>query len=319
MSCANGEKMSAEYLAAFDVGGTKLDAVLFDTAGHIVSHVRERGGIPLEIGAEAAERYYLAALRKLTAGYEGRVATLYGSVATIEYFGDGIQNNIKTALSLPCVRLEGDGMCLISGMLGHNDGCSIVCGTGSALFVREGDRYWHTGGWGHLIDSCGSGFVLGRMALQAALRAHDKRAEPTLLLELASRQCGEPIWEHYVRLYEGGRAYIASFAGTVFEARRAGDPVARRIFDHCAGELADLVWVARRELGHDFDLVYNGGIFFNHRDYAEAVRALSPSGVRAIFSDVKPIYGCAVEAMHDVGLVCGEAFRRAFLGSYDAT
>lgn len=310
--------MNPEYLAAFDVGGTKLDAVLFDNTGRIVSHVRERGGIPLEVGAVMAEQYYLSALRKLTDGYTGQVSTLYGSVATIEYFGDTMQNNIKSALSLPRVRLEGDGMCIISSALGHRDGCGLVCGTGSALFVRQGDSYWHTGGWGHLIDSCGSGFVLGRMALQAALRAHDKRAEPTLLSELASRQCGEPIWEHYVQLYQGGRSYIASFAGTVFEARQAGDAVAKRIFDHCAGELADLVWVVRRELGHGFDLVYNGGIFFNHRDYAEAVRALSPGDVNSIFSDVKPIYGCAVEAMHDMGLECGEAFKTRFLSSYEA-
>lgn len=311
------KQQKKQYLAAFDVGGTKLDAVLFDTDGHIVRHVREKGGIPLEIGAEAAERYYLTALRRLIDNAPGEVSTLYGSVATIEYFGDTMQSNIKNALSIPCVRLEGDGMCLISGALGHRDGCSLVCGTGSALFVRQGDRYWHTGGWGHLIDSCGSGFVLGRMALRAALRAHDKRAQPTMLLELASRQCGEPIWEHYVKLYEGGRAYIASFAGTVFEARNAGDPVAMHIFEHCAGELAELVWVVRRELGHDFDLVYNGGIFFNHREYAEAVRALSPAGVRAIFSDVKPIYGCAVEAMHDLGLECPDSFRAAFLESYN--
>lgn len=308
--------MQQSYLAAFDVGGTKLDAVLFDRSGRIVSHVRERGGIPLEIGEAAAERYYTEAVRRLISGFEGQVATLYGSVATIEYFGDGMRERMREALSLPCVRLEGDGMSLISGVLGHHDGCSIICGTGSALFVRQGDEYWHTGGWGHLIDSCGSGFVLGRMALQAALRAHDKRAEPTLLLELTSRQCGQPIWEHYVKLYEGGRSYIASFAGTVFEARQAGDLVAKRIFDHCAGELAELVWVVRRELGHGFDLVYNGGIFYNCREYAEAVRAMSPSDVNAIFSDVKPIYGCAVEAMHELGLECDADFKANFLSSY---
>ena len=98
--------MNPEYLAAFDVGGTKLDAVLFDNTGRIVSHVRERGGIPLEVGAVMAEQYYLSALRKLTDGYTGQVSTLYGSVATIEYFGDTMQNNIKSALSLPRVRLE---------------------------------------------------------------------------------------------------------------------------------------------------------------------------------------------------------------------
>ena len=63
------------------------------------------------------------------------------------------------------------------------------------------------------------------------------------------------------------------------------------------------------------DVVFNGGIFTHFPEYAEAVRALSPAGVRAIFSDVPPVYGCAVEAMADLGLTADGSFRSAFLAS----
>ena len=72
-------------------------------------------------------------------------------------------------------------------MLGHVDGASMICGTGSSLYFRKGDSYSYTGGWGYLIDSCGSGYVLGRYAIQAAVRAHDGRAEPTILCELLEK------------------------------------------------------------------------------------------------------------------------------------
>ena len=308
--------MKMRYMAVFDVGGTKTDAVLFDTTGKITARKTTAGGVPLDIGTEAARENYHKVLSALTEETGIVPDTVYGSIATVEYFGTDIYDYLSEKLASPHIRLEGDGPCMISGMLGHTDGCSLVCGTGSSLYTRKGDKYWHTGGWGYLFDSCGSGYVLGRLAIQASLRAHDGRAEPTLLSDLIEKQCGEPAWEHYVKLHRGGRPYIASFASTVFEARDAGDPVARRIFNLCASELADTVWSAYRTYGGPFTLVYNGGILFNHREYAEAVRSLSPADITSVFSDTKPIYGCAVEAMYDLGLTCDDDFKKRFLSSY---
>ena len=211
-------------MAVFDVGGTKTDAVLFDTTGKITARKTTAGGVPLDIGTEAARENYHKVLSALTEETGIVPDTVYGSIATVEYFGTDIYDHLSEKLASPHIRLEGDGPCMISGMLGHTDGCSLVCGTGSSLYTRKGDKYWHTGGWGYLFDSCGSGYVLGRLAIQASLRAHDGRAEPTLLSDLIEKQCGEPAWEHYVKLHRGGRPYIASFAGTVFEARDAEIP-----------------------------------------------------------------------------------------------
>ncbi len=310
--------MNSGYMAAFDVGGTKTDAVLLDRTGRVIARKVDKGGVPIDVGADIAAQNYCRVLGALMVETGIKPDTIYGSVATVEYFGSYIRDRISEQLGVKSVRLEGDGPCMISGMLGHVDGCSLVCGTGSSLYTRKGDEYWHTGGWGYLIDSCGSGYVLGRLAIQAALRAHDGRAEPTVLTELIEKRCGEPVWDHYVKIHQGGRPYIASFAGTVFEARKAGDPVAIRIFELCARELADTVWSAYRTYGGPFTLVYNGGILFNYREYADAVKSLSPQDINTVMSDVKPIYGCAVEAMYDLGLSCDPAFKARFAESYAA-
>jgi N-acetylglucosamine kinase-like BadF-type ATPase len=242
------------------------------------------------------------------------IDALYGSAAGTEYFGDGLPREI--ARRVPCaqkVRIEGDGCALISGMLGHRDGACMISGTGSSVYVRQGEEYYHLGGWGHLIDNCGSGFMLGRLAIQAACRFHDGIGEPTLLCELLEKQCGEPIWDHFLTLYKGDRPYIATFAGTVFEARRRGDRVAARIFSECVNDLVNIVFAAKRRMNKPFELVLNGGIFASFPEYGEAVKGLCPPGVSVLFSDVPPIYGAAVEAMYDAGLTCDDAFKRNFL------
>jgi N-acetylglucosamine kinase-like BadF-type ATPase len=305
-------------LAAFDVGGSKTDSVLFNERGEILARVKGEGGNPLERGIDNAAAHYAAILNKLflegTGDETAPIDALYGAVAAKEYFGSGLEDRLSVLLPrVRRLRIEGDGCALISGMLGHRDGACMICGTGSSVYIRQGDDYCHIGGWGHLIDTCGSGYMLGRLAIRAACRAYDGRGEQTMLCDLLEKQCGEPIWEHFIELYRGERPYIATFAHTVFEARAMGDPVASAIFDEGARDLAEIAHAAARRLGKPFDLVLNGGIFTAFSEYARAVGALCPPRVNIVYSDVPPIYGGAVEAMYEIGQICEGDFRATFL------
>jgi N-acetylglucosamine kinase-like BadF-type ATPase len=308
--------MSKRYFVALDVGGTKAEAVLFLQSGEIVARVVDPAGTPFENGVERVQENCKHTLDKLLAMADGPVEALYAAIASVQYYPDEFERFFKENFNIPYIRIEGDGYCLISGMLGHRDGAGLVCGTGSALYIRKGELQTHLGGGGHLIDSCGSGFTLGRCAIQAALRAHDGSAEKTLLTELLDQQAGAEMWCNLVEIYAGGRAYVASFAPTVFQARQAGDLVARQIFNTCAADLANVVWSARKRLGCAFELVLNGGIFTHFPEYAEAVRALSPTDVTFVYADVPPIYGGAVEALWQVGLTPDAEFRARFMCDY---
>ncbi len=308
--------MENKYLAAIDVGGTKADAVLFRETGEIVAHVIDVGVTPFDHDAETSARATVATLNKLFTHADGPVEALYASVATVEYYYEDFMEYFKLHLPVQKLRVEGDGCCLISGVLGHNDGACMICGTGSSLYMRKGDNYRHIGGGGHLIDSCGSGYVLGQQALRAVYRACDGSGPQTLLTDLVNEQGGCLMRRNIPGVQAGGRAYIATFAKNVFIARERGDIVARNIFNTCAADLANVIWAAKGELGDGFTLVLNGGIFKHYPEYARAVMALAPADVNIVLSDVPPLYGCAVEAMYDVGLWCDESFKSAFMNGY---
>lgn len=306
----------ADYLIALDVGGTKTDAVLFTPDGTVLRHAVALGANPLDVGLGEACRRYLQAINALLGDDITHVRALYGGIACIEGFEERIYERLQEQISCDHMRLEGDGPCLISTMLGHADGACLICGTGSALIIRKGEWYTHIGGWGYLIDSCSSGFILGRKAVYAAVRAYDGRGEKTLISDLLHARCGEPIEMHLEKLYSGGRPYFASLASVVFDARRAGDRVAAQIFDECVDDLNELIWTAYRRLGGAYTLVLGGGIFRNFPEYVQALTALAPPEVSIVTADAPPVYGGAVEAMHAAGIPCGADFKANFLQSY---
>lgn len=306
-----------DYLIALDVGGTKTDGVLFTPDGTVMRHVITPGANPLDLGLDEAIRRYLQAIHALLSDDIPRVRALYGGVAAAMYLGDKLPDLLRPQVPANTLRIEGDGPALISTMLGHKDGASLICGTGSSLTIRKGEAYDVIGGWGYLIDGCASGFILGKEAVLAAVRQHDGRGEKTIITDLIRKKCGEPMENHIETLYKKGRPYIASFAGIVFEARRMGDQVAAQIFDKCIRDLNELVWTAYRRLGGAYTLVLNGGIFRNYPEYVEALKSCAPKDVSFIDSDAPPILGCAIEAMWDAGFTCGDAFRKRFMETYN--
>lgn len=307
----------SDYLLALDVGGTKTDGVLFTPDGTVLRHVIFAGANPLDLGLEEAMSRYMKSIHALC-GDIAHLKCLYVGGAAAMYFGSRIPDYLKTQVSADKLRVESDGPALISAMLGHADGASLICGTGSSLTIRKGDEYDTLGGWGYLIDGCASGFILGKQAVLAAVREHDGRGEKTIISDLLKKRLGAPATDSMDIIYSGGRPFIASLAGVVFEARKAGDAVAARIFDACIADLGELVHAAYRRLGGAYSLVLNGGIFRSFPEYVQALKDQSPTDVHMIDSDAPPIYGCAVEAMWDAGLSCDEPFKKRFMAGYSA-
>ena len=309
--------MSNRYLAAVDMGGTKAEGVVFKENGEIVCRVVEKGGAPFDNGVDYSIANLCKCVDGLVAGAPEKPVAFYLGAAACEYFLPQFTEALSR-YGFEKLRIEGDGPALISGIFGHKDGAGMISGTGSALYVRDGDDYYHIGGGGHMIDSCGSGYVLARRAIRAALRAVDGSDVPTMLVEMLEEAAGFPLWYRLDKVYEGGRSYIASFAHVLFEARNKGDTVARRIFNEGAAELADVIWAQYNKNGGPFDLIFNGGIFRNYPEDADAVKALAPKDMRITFGEVAPIYGCSVEALYDIGIRADEAFREKFMESYEA-
>ena len=304
---------------AVDGGGTKTDVILFDETGHILRRCVGAGGNATDIGIPEAKRRLQQCLDEALAGISKRVEALYGGIAGVLQAGDFYTEYFHALYpEIQTMRFEDDGFNIISGTLGHQDGCGMVCGTGSSLFVRiDGQPPRHIGGKGYLIDTGGSGFELGQSAIKMAMRAVDGRCKQTVLVELLEDILGEPVSDHVIyKVHQGGRAYIASFAAAVFEGRKRGDEICQEIFTRQASLLADLTFPASRLFTGDFPVVIGGGIAANFPEYLDEIQRLAAPGAKIILQQAPPVYGAAVEAMWHGNISISNSFRERFLADY---
>ena len=307
-----------KYCIAIDGGGTKTDTVLFDTEGNILARHVGPGNNPTDIGCDEARKRLMEDIDAVYRNAGGAVETLYGGIAGTLPNGDIYSDEISRRYDIRRVRIEDDGCNLISGAFGHADGCGMVCGTGSSLFVRrEGQPLRHIGGKGYMIDTGGSGFEIGRDAICMALRAADGRTEHTVLQELLGEMLGCPVDDRVIPMvHRGGRPYIASFAAAVFAGRRMGDRVCEEIFQRQSALMADLTYAAQTSFDGGFNVVAGGGIVSHFPEYFEAIKQKSAPGANLVLQNAPPVYGAAAEAMWDAGEPVTESFCARFLEAY---
>jgi glucosamine kinase len=159
----------------------------------------------------------------------------------------GVDRPEDAALLLPhitslagTIRLTNDAELLLSA-LNQAVGVALIAGTGSIALGR--DRHGtatRAGGWGHILGDEGSGYEIGRQALQAAARAADGRGPATTLLEriLQHWNLQRPD-DLFAQVYQRAeKADIARLSTLVFAAAHAGDHQAGKIIQLAAEELA---------------------------------------------------------------------------------
>jgi N-acetylglucosamine kinase-like BadF-type ATPase len=146
-------------------------------------------------------------------------------------------------------------------------GVAVVSGTGSVAFARAADgRTMLCGGWGYLLGDEGSGYAIGRAALQNCMLALESLPAKKPLAEATRKAIGaSSIMELTKTIYEDRepRSAIASVAPVVIAAAEAGDEDAQEILDRAASDLANLVARTVRAiepLETPFALAASGGV-----------------------------------------------------------
>lgn len=303
---------------ALDSGGSKTDSVLFSSDGRVWARDARAGANPMDIGLEIAYGRYIGAVDALMAHLPKgeRVSSLFGCVAGCDPFPQicaGIKERIGGA---PCV-LGSDTLSILSAMIGKEDGVCLISGTGSACqYRRDGKIVNRIGGYGYLLDTGGSGYVLGRSAIMATLRSQDGRGQKGILTAMVEEKMGEGVRAHMPVIYEKGRPYIASFAPLVFAARKQGDPEADRIFEKNTDYYAEALEAMLRFAGKPFKVVCGGSVFQNVPEYSQSLRGKAPAGCEIITLDKPVVYGAALNALWLCGMEAETGFAENFLTTF---
>jgi N-acetylglucosamine kinase-like BadF-type ATPase len=133
--------------------------------------------------------------------------------------------------------------------LGESFGAVAAVGTGVVTLGVGPNGYCRVDGWGNIIGDAGSGFWIGRLGLEVAMRAHDGRGPSTALLDLM-RDSFPNLEDAYIELQSDPQrvSRIAAFAKPIIELSET-DSQANSIVLAAAKELSLSISTALRNSG----------------------------------------------------------------------
>jgi N-acetylglucosamine kinase-like BadF-type ATPase len=295
-------------LLAVDGGGTKTLAVLVNEDGTILGKGKAGASNYQVVGAEAAKEALIEAILAafLDAGGLMAVEKAVFALAGIDTAKDekGVSGVVQDAVNELSIEIgslvvENDCLSALLGATQNKAGILLIAGTGSIVYAHDGNkRIVRSGGWGHRVGDEGSGYWIGKQAIQSVLKMQDGRGEETILSRLVLDKFSfDKIEDLYNWTYSESYSVddVGALAAVVDEAYRLGDAVSIRILDHAVNELILLLKTAIVKVGieqDDFELILQGGVFY-HNAYikdqvSERIQQIAPH-VKIITSIEEPI------------------------------
>ncbi len=271
------------FVLGIDGGGTKIESVLADEAGDVLARATGPGANLRRANPEELRRALSACFDSLRSN--AGLTELHPETVCAGFAGasdpaaQAMARQVLSQLLQPrSLFVVGDMEVALEAAVGAGPGVVLIAGTGSIAFGRNsaggtaragGEGARRTAG--ELTGDAGSGFDIGRRALEALPRTETILAEAVLAVLGAERVENLKPWLAPEQAQE-----LASLVPLVTRAARRGDPVARSILEQAGAALAQLAEGVLRELAlldADVQVYASGGVFAESPEVLTSVRA----------------------------------------------
>lgn len=175
------------------------------------------------------------------------------------------------------------------------DCIAAICGTGTSVLIKQGDKLIRQSGYGYLLDGAGSGYDIGRDAIRAVLQNIDGIGEDTALIQFIMANVGETVSDIISKVYKSTPSFIASLAQFVIECYRSGDCVSEKIITKNAKALADVINFSYEKYENIENAVISGGIVTKNSDFSELLKGFINPGLKVVIPTIDPILGACMQ------------------------
>ena len=265
-----------EYILGIDGGQTSTKYLIATLDGHIVWSAV--GASALHEGAEdfkvGVERRLTQTVQEILStaqwdgtDYEAAVLGMSGAEPGSPLIS-AYQSAVQRAVKAKRYSVVHDAVTNLFGASAGQPGIAMIAGGGAVAYgVTADGRTWTTSGWGYVIGDEGSGYNVGRAAINSVFRAFDKRDPPTRLTNqiLQRLRVSSPVELKYA-IFEGRISFqdIADLTSLVARTALEGDAASRRILEGAGHNLAEAVIAVARALDiivDPVDIYPTGGLF----------------------------------------------------------
>jgi N-acetylglucosamine kinase-like BadF-type ATPase len=273
-----------KYLIGIDGGGTKTDCAIADLSGKIINQTTGKPSNFLIIGVEEAVENLFSLIEANLFQLEGDFADVKQIVIGVAGAGRKedaqlLEKSFKDyadqeRIHFKRVSVLSDAHIALEGAFPDSVGCILIAGTGSILFGKDEKGAIHrVGGFGRLIGDEGSGYSIGRKALNAVSKASDGRGEETMISELLDAKMHSGSASNIINKVYNDNLDVASVARIVIEAAEEGDPIAEDILDEEADELVLHVKSLLDKIHTDkLNVAFSGSLLDNKNFYSDLLK-----------------------------------------------
>jgi glucosamine kinase len=270
------------FFLGIDGGGSKIECLLADEGG--VAVARATGpGANLRRASKTELRAKLLNCFESLRGSAG-LQELKPEVVCAGFAGASdaqasaqAREALTELLQPRALYVVGDMEIALEAAVGENAGVVLIAGTGSIAYGRNAEgKTARAGGQGPQEGDEGSGFDIGRRAVEAVLRAQ-REGRPRRLTHIVLEATGVSSVDELRPWVSPAKAVeLAALAPRVVDAARAGDQDASEILARAAAALARLGVAVLQELGltdTEVRVAASGGVFQASEDMLAQVRA----------------------------------------------
>lgn len=284
-------KTKSKLMIGIDGGGSKTEFCLFSESGGIHKRLQLGGTNPNVYGLDKAFDTLKRGIDLVSDGYPD-VTAIFAGIA-----GCGNRENATVISDLlkgqyPDMRIEvgGDSINSIYSTQYFDRCIAVIVGTGSVIFVKDGEGITRIGGWGYLLDEGYNGFYLGTEVLRAVMAEEDGIGDATILTEMVEKRLGKRAVDGFSEIYALSKDEIAAFARLLFDAYDEGDSLACGIIKKNLDLLSQrLCSVINNHPECGKRIIITGGLA-NRRDILTNGLNIGDTS-EVIFPKLPPIYG----------------------------
>jgi Predicted N-acetylglucosamine kinase len=244
-----------KYFIGLDGGGTKTDCIITDE--HYNQLYSLKGGplnllsSPLSESSRAIIQLINSCLSKLniTLAHLDCIGIGVAGAGRIED-AEKLELNLKDLLPHSIkLKVITDAEAALEGAFNGKPGCILISGTGSIILGKDQNGViYRCGGFGKIIGDEGSGYMLGKKGLIAAVKEFDGRGEKSLITALLKDKYKIESGQDVINAVYKNNLDISGVAPLVLASAGNNDKVALEIINEETEELLFLISCMMKKL-----------------------------------------------------------------------
>ncbi|MEG6586598.1 N-acetylglucosamine kinase [Dendrosporobacter sp. 1207_IL3150] len=297
--------MKQAAVLAIDGGGTGCRAALCNMNGHIMAYAQGSSCNYHSIGVEKATENLLKLITTLVKNQALHINCVVLGLAGLDTKKDEatltlIINQALSAANIMAdtIYLCNDALLTLKGTVGQNNGVLIAAGTGSIAWgiTKEG-LVTRVGGWGYRVGDEGSGYSIGKAAIDHVLKSYDgreKRSGISNAILHALSLADEDELINWIYSSQFSVAQVAALTPIIVRLAEDGDHPAEKIIKYACQELENMAFtvIKKLNLAHmESKFILSGGVLKNSLVHRQLVKTLAAScpGLQVVDYNCQPI------------------------------